>query len=128
MRHPHRWDLPKGRLDPGETIEQAALRELVEETGFRADEIQTAPDFRYVTTYELPPSKGGQRRKVKEMTILLGWIEQAKTPILTEHEGFAWWNWNPPHRIQNSAIDPLMRYAEEYFHNQSILWNQPGLP
>ena len=27
------WTLPKGKLDPGETFEQAALREVHEETG-----------------------------------------------------------------------------------------------
>ena len=34
---PHRqdWSLPKGKLDPGETWEQAALREVEEEIGFR---------------------------------------------------------------------------------------------
>ncbi|MEA2445283.1 MAG: 8-oxo-dGTP diphosphatase [Thermoleophilales bacterium] len=30
------WSLPKGKLDPGETLEQAALREVEEETGVRA--------------------------------------------------------------------------------------------
>ncbi len=29
------WDLPKGHLDPGETPEQAALREVQEETGLQ---------------------------------------------------------------------------------------------
>ena len=30
------WTLPKGKLDAGETFEEAALREVEEETGLRA--------------------------------------------------------------------------------------------
>ncbi|HJP66589.1 MAG TPA: NUDIX hydrolase [Actinomycetota bacterium] len=30
------WSLPKGKLHPGEGLEEAALREVEEETGFRA--------------------------------------------------------------------------------------------
>ena len=29
------WSLPKGKLEPGETFEEAAVREVAEETGFR---------------------------------------------------------------------------------------------
>ena len=38
-RHAGQWSLPGGRLDPGETLEQAALRELEEELG-----LTLAPD------------------------------------------------------------------------------------
>lgn len=31
------WTLPKGKLEPGETHEQAALREVEEETGLRSE-------------------------------------------------------------------------------------------
>jgi 8-oxo-dGTP diphosphatase len=32
--HHHDWSLPKGKVDPGETRPQAAVREIAEETGF----------------------------------------------------------------------------------------------
>lgn len=35
--HDYLWELPAGRIDPGETDLNAAKRELIEETGFRAE-------------------------------------------------------------------------------------------
>lgn len=48
------WSLPKGKLDPGETTAEAAVREVREETGF------TAVLGRYLTRTAYPvPSKNG---------------------------------------------------------------------
>lgn len=41
LTHPERrWQLPKGIIDPGETPEQSALREVREEAGITAELIQ----------------------------------------------------------------------------------------
>jgi 8-oxo-dGTP diphosphatase len=41
------WSLPKGKLDPGETFEQAALREVEEETGLRGELVRELPSVEY---------------------------------------------------------------------------------
>ncbi len=44
-----KWDLPKGKLDKGETIEQCALREVMEETGLKEVELKKALTITYHT-------------------------------------------------------------------------------
>jgi 8-oxo-dGTP diphosphatase len=41
------WSLPKGKLDAGESFEEAALREVEEETGLRARLVRELPSVEY---------------------------------------------------------------------------------
>ena len=42
-----RWQLPKGRIESGETSEQTAVREVREETGVTADVVAPLPGIDY---------------------------------------------------------------------------------
>jgi 8-oxo-dGTP pyrophosphatase MutT (NUDIX family) len=46
------WALPKGRIDPGESGEATALREVREETGARGRSLGKLGDVRYVYTWD----------------------------------------------------------------------------
>jgi 8-oxo-dGTP diphosphatase len=41
------WTLPKGKLDPSESFEQAAVREVLEETGLRGRPVRELPPISY---------------------------------------------------------------------------------
>ncbi len=47
-----KWDLPKGKLDEGETIEACALREVKEETGLKTVSIRYRAGNTYHTYHE----------------------------------------------------------------------------
>ncbi len=61
------WSFPKGKLDPGETFEQAAVRELAEETGYAVDLGVELPAVTYV-------DRNGRSKVVRwwAMTVLGG--------------------------------------------------------
>jgi bis(5'-nucleosidyl)-tetraphosphatase len=112
LRHPKRWDLPKGHVDPGETDLQCALRELWEETGIESSDIRIDPDFRYSTNYAVI-DRGVPR--MKSLVIMLGYLDRETPIIVTEHQGYQWFPWQPPHQIQAQTIDPLLAEVDRFF-------------
>lgn len=48
------WTLPKGKLDPGETFEQAALREVLEETGLECRIVEELDSTSYTDSKGRP--------------------------------------------------------------------------
>lgn len=116
MKHPDRWDLPKGHVDPGETFLQCAWRELEEETGLRRNQLIQDERFEFIQTYEVPPRNGKGKPRRKELRIYLAWlIDNRATIIPSEHESYEWWNWSPGLRLQKQTIDPLLSQLEAHW-------------
>ncbi len=117
MRHADRWDLPKGHVDPGETEVQCALRELREETGIAAADVQIVDDFRFESHYQVRAKKSGQLYD-KSLVIFLARLLRDMPIAVTEHVGYEWFAWNPPHRIQAWTIDPLLAEVERFLSSK----------
>lgn len=128
MRHGDRWDLPKGHLDAGETKAQAALRELEEETGLAPSMVWTDPEFVFEHRYWVAPRKNPTLRALKELTIYLGVLLEERDIQCTEHLGHQWWDWSPPHRIQEQTIDPLLESVERHLAQNQAARSKLGMP
>lgn len=116
MKHPHRYDLPKGHIEAGESEMDCALRELEEETGFPKEQIRIEPEFRFELTYQPRYRRFGGERVEKTVVIFLGWLlADNSEPKPTEHGAYEWFDWSPPHRIQSKTIDPLLTVVESHF-------------
>ena len=116
MKHADRWDLPKGHVDPGETDLQCALRELSEETGIESNDIEIDPDFVFESRYFVKAKRYGKGEGEVEKTLLIYKATLVRDVQLkpTEHLWFEWFNWEPTHKIQDKAIDPLLAHLEAY--------------
>lgn len=118
MKHPRRLDLPKGHLEKGEDYIHGALREFYEETGISKSKIELFGDFKFEETYFPFEKKYGNVRVEKHLVIFMARLKVPKKEAkikLTEHIGYEWVKWNPPHKIYKHTIDPLLKRTEMYF-------------
>jgi 8-oxo-dGTP pyrophosphatase MutT (NUDIX family) len=79
------WGFPKGKLDKGETEEQAARREISEEAGLPAVEFET--NFRHVVHYTYRRGRSVVR---KDVIYFLAQTMTAEVRISWEHSAYRW--------------------------------------
>ena len=116
---PGAWQMPQGGIDGDETPREAALRELVEETGVPTHLVEVVAETPGWVYYDLPPELlgkvwkgrfGGQRQK----WLLLRFLgEDGDIRIGTEHPEFDRWQWMPADALLENIV-PFKRqvYAE----------------
>lgn len=99
------WQMPQGGVDPGETPQEAALRELWEETGVLADLVRIEAETRDWIPYDLPHDlvpniwKGRFRGQKQKWVLMRFQGADDDVNIDTDHPEFSEWRWLPPDQL-----------------------------
>ncbi|MBD3664825.1 RNA pyrophosphohydrolase [Sulfitobacter aestuariivivens] len=95
------WQMPQGGVDKGETPQDAALRELQEETGVAATLVDVLAETEDWLPYDLPHElvpkiwKGRYRGQEQKWFLMRFNGQDADVNIETEHQEFSTWRWMP---------------------------------
>lgn len=125
---PEAWQMPQGGIDQGESPKEAALRELLEETGVRADLVEKLAKTEDWVTYDLPAEIvgniwGGKYRGQKQKWFLFRFLGQdSDVNIASEHPEFSHWQWMAPDEVLEKIV-PFKRavYAQVFAEFRSFL-------
>ncbi len=106
------YEMPGGLVDPGESLEQGALRELKEETGLDTKELI----FKETSAY----NANGENRL---SGIFEAQIEQGEVTLSDEHDDYKWLNAS---NYDNVQLEPhYKQYFKEYFRTDKTANTTP---
>lgn len=113
------WQMPQGGIDPGETPQVAALRELEEETGVSPDlvtiEAETDDWFPYDLPHHLVPKlwKGRYRGQEQKWVLMRFHGQDQDVNIATQHAEFDRWRWLPA----DALVDHIVPFKRAVYAN-----------
>ncbi len=111
-----KWDLPKGKLDPGEDIKACAIREVMEETGIRN---LTIGNLIIVTTHSYEENGMNMQKETHWFEMKASTVDNSTlTPQL--EEDIEKIEWVSPENLEEYL-------SETYTSIQQVLnsWNRP---
>jgi putative (di)nucleoside polyphosphate hydrolase len=112
------WQMPQGGIDDGEDAQEAALRELLEETGVNPDLVDIIARSREEYFYDLPDElvgkvwKGKYRGQRQHWFLLRFKGSDEDINIETEHQEFSDWQWVTPDRLPHLIVPFKKRLYE----------------
>ncbi len=111
LEHSHKrvyWSFPKGKIERNETEEQAAIREIKEETNL---DVAFQPGFKETVEYKYTEVKTVVDKKI---TFFLAFTDSKDVKISFEHTNFIWLNYNDAmKKINFKDTKDLLKKANE---------------
>ncbi|MFU8777633.1 MAG: RNA pyrophosphohydrolase [Roseovarius sp.] len=104
------WQMPQGGIDKGESVTEAALRELWEETGVTADKVRVEAETPGWLTYDLPHDvvpriwKGRYRGQEQKWVLMRFLGRDGDVNIATDPAEFSEWRWLPPSDLEANIV------------------------
>ncbi|HHI68482.1 MAG TPA: NUDIX domain-containing protein [Planctomycetes bacterium] len=109
------WAPPKGHVEPGESLEEAARRELEEELGPQA-RLAFLPGFEAETTYQV--DEGGGPR-TKRVTYFLARLEGGEVRRSEEHDAQVWAGLDTALAVlQHEDLRGILKKAHQFLEAQ----------
>jgi 8-oxo-dGTP pyrophosphatase MutT (NUDIX family) len=106
------WDMPKGKLDDGESIEECALREVSEETGLT--KLKMIRELQ--TTYHTYPYKGKTALKPSHWYLMHYHGNEKLVPQLEEDiTEIKWANKQEAKRLIENAYPSIKEMIKKYY-------------
>lgn len=110
------WQYPQGGIEVGEEPIDAVWRELDEETGLTADDVELVGEHQRWTTYEVPvEARSAKTGRGQTQRWFLFDVAVADPPIVLDGHGepeFGSWRWVLPDEAARSAV-PFRRAIYE---------------
>lgn len=117
-RYTDAWQMPQGGIEKGEVPQEAALRELEEETGVKRNLVTVLAETSGWVPYELPHDlvpqlwKGRFRGQEQKWFLMRFNGTDDQVNIMTDHQEFSHWKWMPVASLIDSIV-PFKRGVYE---------------